>query len=74
MADEEKGLVFGIDTFDMSGGKNFKYFPTPFDELPTRFYKPRSLLLAEMFKIVDGKILSIEAVMVNVPFGATSGW
>ena len=75
MADEEKGLVFGIVTFDMPGKKeNFKYFPTPFDELPTRFYKPRSLLLAEMFKIVDGQILSIEAVMVNVPFGATSGW
>jgi hypothetical protein len=75
MADEENGLVFGIVTFDMPGKReNFKYFPTPFDELPTRFYKPRSLLLAEMFKIVDGKILSIEAVMVNVPFGATSGW
>jgi len=75
MADEEKGLIFGIVTFDMPGKReDFKYFPTPFDELPTRFYKPRSLLLAEMFKIVDGKILSIEAVMVNAPFGATSGW
>ena len=75
MADEEKGIVFGIVTFDMPGKKeNFQYFPTPFDQLPTRFYKPRSLLLAEMFKIVDGQILSIEAVMVNVPFGATSGW
>ena len=75
MADEEKGLVFGIVVFDMPGKReNFKYFPTPFDELPTRFYKPRSLLLGEMFKIVDGQILSIEAVMVNVPFGATSGW
>jgi hypothetical protein len=75
MADEEKGLVFGIVTFDMPGKReNFEYFPTPFDQLPIRFYKPRSLLLAEMFKIVDGQILSIEAVMVNVPFGATSGW
>ena len=75
MADEEKGLVFGIVTFDMPGKKeNFKYFPTPFDQLPTRFYKPRSLLLAEMFKIVNGQILSIEAVMVNAPFGAVSGW
>ena len=75
LADEEKGLVFGIVVFDMPGKReNFKYFPTPFDQLPTRFYKPRSLLLAEMFKIVGGQILSIEAVMVNVPFGATSGW
>jgi hypothetical protein len=75
MADEEKGLVFGIVVFDMPGKReNFEYFPTPFDELPTRFYKPRSLLLAEMFKVIDGQILSIEAVMVNAPFGATSGW
>jgi hypothetical protein len=75
MADEEKGLVFGIVTFDMPGKKeNFKYFPTPLDQLPTRFFKPRSLLLGEIFKIVGGQILSIEAVMVNVPFGATSGW
>jgi hypothetical protein len=70
MADEEKGLVFGIFIFDMPGKReDFKYFPTPFDELPARFYKPRSLILAEMFKIVDGQILSIEAVMVNAPFG-----
>lgn len=75
MADEEKGLVFGIVTFDMPGKReNFKYFPTPFDKLAPRFYKPRSLLLAEMFKIVDGQIISIEAVMVNAPFGAVSGW
>lgn len=75
LADEERGLVFGIVVFDMPGKReNFEYFPTPFDQLPTRFYKPRSLLLAELFKIVDGQILSIEAVMVNAPFGANSGW
>jgi hypothetical protein len=75
MADEEKGLVFGIVTFDMPGKReNFKYFPTPFDKLPVRFYKPRSLILAEMFKVVDGQIISIEAVMVNMPFGGISGW
>jgi hypothetical protein len=75
MADEEKGLVFGIVVFDMPGKReNFEFFPTHFDQLPTRFYKPRSLLLAEMFKVVDGQIRSIEAVMVNAPFGATSGW
>ncbi|MBN1907907.1 MAG: hypothetical protein JW927_22715 [Deltaproteobacteria bacterium] len=75
LADEEKGLVFGMFIFDMPGKReDFKYFPTPFDELAPRFYKPRSLLLAEMFKIVNGQIISIEAVMVNAPFGATSGW
>ncbi len=75
MADEEKGLVFGMFIFDMPGKReDFESFPTPFDKLPTRFYKPRSLLLAEMFKIVNGQIISIEAVMVNAPFGAVSGW
>lgn len=75
MADEEKGLVFGIVVFDMPGKKeNFKNFPIPLDQLPTRFFKPRSMFLAELFKIVDGQILSIEALMVNAPFGAVSGW
>ena len=54
--------------------ENFKNFPIPLDQLPTRFFKPRSMFLAEIFKIVDGQILSIEALMVNAPFGAVSGW
>jgi hypothetical protein len=30
--------------------------------------------MAEVFKIVNGLIREIEALMVNVPFGSPSGW
>jgi hypothetical protein len=34
----------------------------------------RSILLAEVFKVINGQIWEIEALMVNTPFGQTSGW
>ena len=72
MVDEEKGLVFGLVVFDMLGKKeDFKNFSIHLDKLPSRFFKPRSMFLAEIFKIVDGQILAIEALMVNAPLGAT---
>jgi len=75
MTDVEKGLVFALVIFDIQGKKeDFDNFPIPFEKLPSRIYKPRSMFLAEIFKIVDGQILSIEAMMVNAPLGATSGW
>ena len=34
----------------------------------------RSLRLAELFKIAAGQIREIEAVLINTPLGATTGW
>jgi hypothetical protein len=34
----------------------------------------RSMRLAELFKIEGGRIREIEAVMINTPLGATTGW
>ena len=36
--------------------------------------RPFSEEVAEIFKIKDGKIDSIIAVMTGLPFGDTSGW
>ena len=36
--------------------------------------RPFSEEVAELFKIKDGKIHDVVAVMVTLPFGATSGW
>ena len=36
--------------------------------------EPRSVLVGELFKLDAGQIQDIEAVMRNVPLGATSGW
>lgn len=34
----------------------------------------RSLRLAELFKIANGEIREIEAVLINTPLGASAGW
>jgi len=43
------------------------------DETPAAL-RPFSEEVAEIFKIKDGKIQSIIAVMTGLPFGDTSGW
>jgi hypothetical protein len=40
---------------------------TPFDE-------PFSFLICEMFKIRDGKLLQIEALVAPVLYGMPTGW
>mgnify|MGYP000215181844 CR=1 FL=1 len=35
---------------------------------------PRSLYIAELFRLEDGKIRDIEAIMFNLDLGAKSGW
>jgi hypothetical protein len=43
-------------------------------ELPARVQKPRSALVAELFKIQGGQIHYIEAILTGVPLGTESGW
>ncbi len=35
---------------------------------------PFSFEIAELFKIQDGKIMRIEALVIPAPYGMTSGW
>lgn len=35
---------------------------------------PRSLYIAELFRVVDGRIRDIEAIMYNLDLGTTAGW
>jgi hypothetical protein len=75
VVDEERGLVYGIVRFDHAGTSKTtvwndgKEHPvnTPFDE-------PFSFLIGELFKIKDGKIAQIEALVLNVPYGMPAGW
>lgn len=43
-------------------------------QVAARLREPRTLLLTEWFKIDDGKIQHIEAIMHNLPPGSGSGW
>jgi hypothetical protein len=73
--DEQKGLGFGVVFFDHAGvikdvtmadGTNL-HVPPPFDA-------PYSFAIFELFKIENGKIVGVEAVLNTVPYGMKSGW
>ena len=75
IVDEKMGLVYAIVFFDhagtvtdvtMTNGASFRV-PPPYDT-------PYSFLIGELFKIKDRKITRIEAVLLEVPYGMTSGW
>jgi hypothetical protein len=72
--DAERGLVFSFVFFDHSAGKT-RHFETPNGRAvvagPTQ---PWTWEIAEMFKVEDGKIHRIEAVLDRAPYGMTSGW
>ena len=38
------------------------------------FDQPFSFFIAELFKVVDGKINRIEALVTPVPYGMYTGW
>lgn len=73
--DEERGLVYAHVFFDHDGT------PTTMGgvggvtrPVQAPFNRPMTFMIGELFKIVDGQIRQIEAVIVTVPFGMPSGW
>jgi hypothetical protein len=71
--DEERGLVFVLGFFDhdatlrsytLSDGRVVKQTRTA----------PWTWEIAEMFKIQDGKIMRVEALVNPAPYGMKSGW
>jgi hypothetical protein len=75
IVDEERGLVYAIVFFDhagtvrtvkMANGTSFNV-PPPYDT-------PYTFLIGELFKIKNGRIHQIEAVLPSVPYGMPSGW
>jgi hypothetical protein len=59
VADVERGLAWGIFAFQIPGDD-------------TR--APRTTFIGELFKMVGEPIRSIQAFMLNTPFGTASGW
>ncbi len=71
--DEERGLVFVLGFFDhdatlrsytLADGRTVKQTRTA----------PWTWEIAEMFKIQDGKIMRVEALVNPAPYGMKSGW
>lgn len=72
--DEERGLVFSFVFFDHSGGE-FRHGVTPDGRQVTAGpVQPWTWSIAEIFKVYDGKIHEIEAILERVPYGMNSGW
>ena len=75
VVDRQRGIVMGSFMFNTSG--KVKTVDVPgvgkVDESPAAL-RPFSEEVDEIFKIKDGKIDSIIAVMTGLPYGDTSGW
>jgi hypothetical protein len=72
--DEERGLVFAFAFFDHSGGE-FRHGVTPDGRQVTAGpVQPWTWGIAELFKVYDGKLHEIEAILERVPYGMNSGW
>jgi hypothetical protein len=72
--DQERGLVFSFAFFDHSAGKT-RHFETPNGrEVVGGPSQPWTWEIAEMFKVENGKLHQIEAVLQRSPYGMTSGW
>lgn len=73
--DVEKGLGFAIVFFDHAGViKDVKMTDGSTLHVPPPFDAPYSFEIFELFKIVDGRIVRVEAVLDPVPYGMKSGW
>jgi hypothetical protein len=83
VVDPEQGIVVATVLFDIPGetpavasgiSAVASLQPNPDDRIRAALQQPRMLLLTELFKIENGQIQEIEAVMHNLPHGSTSGW
>jgi hypothetical protein len=75
VVDEERGIAFGVFMFHQDGSVESVNIPG-FGEYKYTgaAARPFTTVIPEMFKIVDGKIVQIEAIMASLPFGSKSRW
>ncbi|HVZ21995.1 MAG TPA: hypothetical protein VG871_13065 [Vicinamibacterales bacterium] len=74
LVDQERGVVLAFAFFDHEAGKT-RTFQTPSGRTVTAGpVTPWTWELAEAFKVEDGKLHQIEAVLERAPYGMGSGW
>jgi hypothetical protein len=75
LVDSERGLVLAFVSFDHSGRiKSVKLKDGSILHVPPPFDAPYSFLMAELFKVRNGQIAQIEAVLTTTPYAMPSGW
>ncbi len=73
LVDEEKSLVFASALFDHTGTLP-EVTLTDGHRLPAQFHVPWTWLICELFKVEDGRLRQIEALIVKVPYNTVSQW
>jgi hypothetical protein len=75
VVDVDRGLVFAIVFFDHAGNvETFSLKDGSSFTVGEAYRVPRTWMIGEIFKVVDGRIREIEAVLVDVPYRMPSGW
>jgi hypothetical protein len=75
IVDEERGLVYSVIRFDHNGrNKTTVWNDGSIHPVNTPFDVPFAFEIGELFKITNGKIQQIEALVLNVPYGMPTGW
>jgi hypothetical protein len=72
--DQERGLVFSFVFFDHSAGETRNFTAPSGRKVTAGPAQPWTWYIAEMFRVEDGKLRQIEAVLDRVPYGMNSGW
>ena len=72
--DQERGLVFSFVFFDHALGADRTFTLPNGREITSGPMEPNSWQIAELFKIENGLIRRIEAIMLPPPYGMNSGW
>ena len=75
VVDEERGLVLAYVVFDHAGKMKSQVLADgTVSPVPPDMTVPFGFEIAELFKIQDGKIMRIEALVIPAPYGMASGW
>jgi hypothetical protein len=72
--DREHGVVFSFCFFDHAAGKSRHYTTPDGREAVAGPSEPWTWQIAELFKVENGKIRRIEAILQRCPYGMNSGW
>lgn len=73
VVDEERQVVFGFFMFNHPGDITWVNSPREGrHEMPAAAKRPFNVDVAEAFRIKDGKIRKVEALMTSLPYGMTS--
>ena len=72
--DNERGLVVAFAFFDHDGGPSRRFKTPTGREVVAGPLQPWTWQIAELFKVENGLLHEIEAVLDRVPYGMPSGW